>query len=149
MRLLREHVERNLVKIGKKFYRQKNGIPQGSILSSILCNFFYAELEREVLSFARGDGTLLLRLLDDFLLITVHREHADRFIRVMHRGHPDYGVVVKHAKSMANFEAFTDCGRTIPRARTDTSFPYCGISIDTKTLEVSKKSERTARSGKC
>jgi telomerase reverse transcriptase len=149
MRLLREHVERNIVKIGKKFYRQKNGIPQGSILSSILCNFFYAELEREVLSFVLGDGSLLLRLLDDFLLITVHRHHADRFIRVMHRGHPDYGVVVKRAKSMTNFEAFTDDGECIPRATTASRFPYCGVSIDTKTLEVSQKSERMARNGTC
>jgi telomerase reverse transcriptase len=61
MHLLREHVERNIVKIGKRFFRQKTGIPQGSILSSILCNYFYAELERDVLGFADGSDCLLLR----------------------------------------------------------------------------------------
>jgi telomerase reverse transcriptase len=148
MRLLREHVERNLVKIGKKFYRQKKGIPQGSILSSILCNFFYAELERDVLSFALGSGCLLLRLLDDFLLISVHPEHAERFIRVMHRGHADYGVVVQSAKSLANFDARTDSGQPIPKAALNSKFPYCGVCIDTTTLEVSKKCERPSRIGK-
>lgn len=148
MRLLREHVERNLVKIGKKFYRQKKGIPQGSILSSILCNFFYAELEREVLTFALGNDCLLLRLLDDFLLITVNRQYAERFLRVMHRGHADYGVVVKSSKSMANFNATTEAGHRIPKAASDNKFPYCGVCIDTATLEVSKKSERSARIGK-
>jgi telomerase reverse transcriptase len=148
MRLLREHVERNLVKIGKKFYRQKQGIPQGSILSSILCNFFYAELERDVLGFALGDDCLLLRLLDDFLLITINRQHAERFLRVMHRGHASYGVVVKSSKSLANFDAVTEAGHRIPKAASDNKFPYCGVCIDTLTLEVNKKSERSARIGK-
>jgi telomerase reverse transcriptase len=149
MRLLREHVERNLVKIGKKFYRQKKGIPQGSILSTILCNFFYAELERDILSFALGPDCLLLRLLDDFLLITVNRQHAERFVRVMHRGHADYGVVVKSSKSLANFDVVSDAGHCIPKAAASGKFPYCGVSIDTETLEVSKKSERLAKIGRC
>jgi|SRR5690242_4848139 len=147
MRLLREHIERNLVKIGKRFYRQRTGIPQGSILSSILCNYFYAELERDVLSFTLGSDCLLLRLLDDFLLITVNRQHAERFVRVMHRGHVDYGVRVKTAKSMTNFEVFTDDGVRIPECSPGTHFLYCGVCIDTSTLEVRKNTERSTRAG--
>jgi telomerase reverse transcriptase len=146
MRLLREHVERNLVKIGKKFYRQKRGIPQGSILSSILCNFFYAELERDVLGFALGTDCLLLRLLDDFLLITLDRRHAERFVRVMHQGHADYGVTVKAEKSFTNFEVVTDAGREVPSDVECQAFPYCGVCIDTGSLEVSK-AERSAEDG--
>lgn len=147
MQLLREHVERNLVKIGKRYYRQKTGIPQGSVLSSILCNFFYAELERDVLSFVLDNDCLLLRLLDDFLLITINREHAERFMRVMHRGHEDYGVVVKTAKSLANFDVVTDDGHQVPRSASQVSFPYCGVFIDTRTLEVSKKTDPSALAG--
>ena len=148
MHLLREHVERNLVKIGKRFYRQRTGIPQGSILSSILCNYFYAELERDVLSFALGSDCLLLRLLDDFLLITTNRQHAERFIRVMHRGHADYGVQVKSAKSMTNFDVVTDDGARVPKCSPGTHFLYCGVCIDTTTLEVRKNTERATRAGK-
>lgn len=147
MHLLREHVERNLVKIGKRFYRQKTGIPQGSILSSILCNYFYAELERDVLDFALGSDCLLLRLLDDFLLITVDRQHAERFVRVMHRGHADYGVQIKPAKSMTNFDVITDDGVRVPRCSPGTHFLYCGVCIDTSTLEVRKNTERFTRAG--
>ncbi|KAF1929540.1 uncharacterized protein M421DRAFT_4010 [Didymella exigua CBS 183.55] len=129
MHLLREHVERNLVKIGKRFFRQKTGIPQGSILSSILCNYFYAELERDVLGFALGGDCLLLRLLDDFLLITVDRQHAERFVRVMHRGHADYGVQIKSAKSMTNFDVVTDDGVRVPNC----------------SPEVRKNTERSTR----
>lgn len=145
MQLLREHVERNLVKIGKRFYRQKSGIPQGSILSTILCNFFYAELERDVLSFALGSDCLLLRLLDDFCLITTNRAHARRFVQVMHRGHADYGVTVKAAKSLANFDVAADDGHGIPRCTSGMRFPYCGVQIDMRTLEVSKSHERTGQ----
>ncbi|KAL1595841.1 Telomerase reverse transcriptase [Paraconiothyrium brasiliense] len=143
MQLLREHVERNLVKIGKRFYRQKSGIPQGSILSTILCNFFYAELERDVLSFALGGDCLLLRLLDDFCLITTNREHAERFVQVMHCGHADYGVAVKAAKSLANFDVAAMDGFRIPRCVSGTRFPYCGVQIDMRTLEVSRSKDRT------
>jgi telomerase reverse transcriptase len=66
----------------------------------------------------------------------------------MHRGHEDYGVVVKAEKSLANFNASTEQGKIIARASSDDSFPYCGISINTKTLEVSKKSERAGKTGK-
>jgi telomerase reverse transcriptase len=33
------------VQIGSEFYKQRVGIPQGSVLSTILCNFFYGDLE--------------------------------------------------------------------------------------------------------
>jgi telomerase reverse transcriptase len=149
MRLLREHVERNLVKIGKKLYRQKQGIPQGSVLSSILCNFFYAEFERDVLGFALDEDSLLLRLLDDFLLITIHREHAERFVRVMHRGDDSYGIVVQTDKSLVNFDVEIEGRRRLTRTVSDSHhFPYCGVLIDTGTLEVSKKPDRGNRGGK-
>lgn len=149
MQLLREHIERNLVKIGKKYYRQKTGIPQGSVLSTILCNFFYAELERDVLGFALRSDCLLLRLLDDFCLISVNREHAEQFLRVMHRGHPDYGVSVKAAKSLANFDVVTDDGRTVPLCASGALFPYCGVLINMQTLEVCKNSGRAGWAGRC
>jgi telomerase reverse transcriptase len=148
MHLLREHVERNLVKIGKKFYRQKTGIPQGSVLSSILCNFFYAEFEREVLGFVLGPESLLMRLIDDFCLITVDRERAERFVKVMHRGHVDYGVSVKCEKSLTNFDAVTEDGSRIARCVSSAKFPYCGVLLDTRTLEVSKDAERAGQSSK-
>ncbi|KAK9817956.1 hypothetical protein WJX72_004857 [[Myrmecia] bisecta] len=43
--LLREHVRRNLVRIGRQWHYQAQGIPQGSTLSSILCSLFLAHLE--------------------------------------------------------------------------------------------------------
>ena len=141
--LLDEHVRHNLVKIGKKVYRQKSGIPQGSVVSSLLCNFFYGDFERRRLGFLSSDpGSLLFRLTDDFLLITTKREHAIRFLTVMCDGDEDYGISVNPEKSMVNFDVVVD-GITIPRSMDSVKgrgsfFPYCGCLIDTWTLEVSK-----------
>lgn len=143
--LLEEHVERNVVKIGKKFFRQKAGIPQGSVLSSLLCNYFYAELETECFGFLTDDS-LLLRLIDDFLLITTNQDHAQTFLQVMHDGVEKYGVKVSPAKSLANFEITVNECR-VPQLVGDTAFPYCGSMIDTRTLEITKDRDRRKNSG--
>jgi len=90
----------------------------------------------------------LLRLLDDFLLISINRARAERFVRVMHRGHSDYGVVVQLDKSLTNFDMMTDDGGRVPSTPTDFQFPYCGVCIDTRTLEVGKKTVRARKAGK-
>jgi telomerase reverse transcriptase len=144
--LLEEHVRNNLVKIGKNYFRQRNGIPQGSVLSSLLCNFFYAHLEQHVLNFLHPADSLLLRLVDDFLLITTDVNQATQFLQVMHRGQPAYGVSVHPAKSMVNFTAAVD-GIYIPRLEGTPLFPYCGCLIDTQTLEIHKDQDRMLEGG--
>lgn len=139
--MLAEHVQHNLVKIGKKFYRQKKGIPQGSVLSSILCNYFYADLEARHLGFLKAPGTLLLRLVDDFLLITTDRQLAKQFLQIMHDGLPDYGVTVNPAKTLVNFEV-TINNMKVTRLVGSFNFPYCGNFIDTKALNITKDRER-------
>ncbi|KAJ5442593.1 reverse transcriptase [Penicillium cf. griseofulvum] len=146
LELLDEHVRNNLVKIGKKYFRQRNGIPQGSVLSSILCNFFYAELERKVLGFIKPEDSLLLRLVDDFLLITPDVAVAMQFLEVMIRGQPLYGLQVNPAKSMANFSAAVD-GILLPRLEGSPLFPYCGSLIDTHTLEFHRDRDRILEGG--
>jgi len=137
--LMAEHVATNLVKIGKKFYRQKSGIPQGSILSSMLCNYFYANLEATQLDFIRkdDDGCVLMRLIDDFLLITTDRAKAAKFVTIMHKGIPRYGVTVNATKSLVNFDLELS-GQTVARASDAAGFPYCGTLIDTRTLDISR-----------
>lgn len=139
--LLEEHVARNVIKIGKKFFRQTSGIPQGSIVSSMLCNYFYAELEREQFHFLKHDESILLRLIDDFLLITTNQDHAQEFLQIMHDGVGKYGVSVNRTKSLANFDTMIN-GHKVPQQPHDKAFPYCGNMIDTKTLEITKDRDR-------
>ena len=145
--LLEEHIRRNLVKVGKRIYRQKVGIPQGSVLSSMLCNLFYGDFERTRLGFLSPTESLLLRMIDDFLLITPNRDHAERFSRIMHRGDADYGIVVKRSKSLANFSAQTDEG-AVPQLADTLHFPFCGNLIHTRTLDLSKDRARRKDAGR-
>ncbi|XP_031270858.1 telomerase reverse transcriptase-like [Pistacia vera] len=46
---LNEHVKRNVLQLDKKFYLQGIGIPQGSVISSLLCSLYYGDLERNVI----------------------------------------------------------------------------------------------------
>ncbi|KAK2803650.1 hypothetical protein FQN51_003412 [Onygenales sp. PD_10] len=137
--LLQDHVRNNLVKIGKKYFRQRTGIPQGSVVSTLLCNFFYSEHERESLGFLDNDDVLLLRLIDDYLLITTEPHLAMQFLQVMLNGNQEYGVSVNADKSLVNFTATVN-GCIIPRLLepSQRQFPYCGNLIDTYTLSVTK-----------
>jgi len=145
VKLLTEHLENNVVKLGRKFYRQKKGIPQGSVVSSLLCNVFYGRLESGELEFIKRSDTVLMRLVDDFLLISTERDVAVQFLDVMHAGIPDFGIKVKPEKTLTNF---TVTIHNHPIASTSSiKFPYCGILIDTKSLNITKDADRTSTQG--
>ncbi|GKT75310.1 telomerase reverse transcriptase [Colletotrichum tofieldiae] len=137
MNLMTSHIKQNLVKVGKKFYRQKKGIPQGSVLSSALCNYFYADLEAQHLAFLAAEDCLLLRLIDDFLLITTDHSKAREFVEVMHGGLPEYGVTVNPNKTLINFDMEVK-GIRVPRLSNGSYFPYCGLGIHCNTLDIVK-----------
>lgn len=141
LNLLAQHVQQNMVKIGKKFYRQKEGIAQGSVVSSLLCNYFYADLEARCLDFLQPGQSILMRQTDDFLLITTEKAHAKQFLQIMHNGVPAYGVRVNPDKTLVNFEVLIN-GKKIPRLVEHQGFPFCGSFIDTKTLNISRDRER-------
>lgn len=88
--------------IGHSYYRQTVGIPQGSVLSALLCSFFYGDLEKRFEQF-RNDlqsvsvfylqlalpdsaSKILLRLIDDYLFITTSLSRAKRFLSMMNQG---------------------------------------------------------------
>ncbi|KAJ3132130.1 hypothetical protein HDU90_007563 [Geranomyces variabilis] len=82
--LMEEHICNNLIKMGKKLFRQIVGIPQGSVLSTLLCSLFYAHLEKTKLSRFVSENSLLLRYVDDFLYVTTSKDQAADFLHAMH-----------------------------------------------------------------
>ena len=147
MQMLEEHIRYNRVKIGKKYYRQNQGIPQGSILSSMLCNFFYGDFEENCLDFLDAGNCLLMRLIDDFLLITSSRQTAMLFLQTMHSGNEQYGITVRPEKTLTNFSCKVN-GLEIARVGAKAEFPYCGTVINTSTLEIMKDRGRAKETGK-
>lgn len=50
--------------IGSDYYRQTVGIPQGSVLSTILCSFFYGDLESKELKFVQDPQSVRAHIYD-------------------------------------------------------------------------------------
>ncbi|CAI2374740.1 unnamed protein product [Moneuplotes crassus] len=78
----------NYIEFNRKYYKQTKGIPQGLCVSSILSSFYYASLEEHALGYLRKESmdtinpniTLLMRLTDDYLLVTTKKSNAVLFI---------------------------------------------------------------------
>ncbi|XP_040044810.2 telomerase reverse transcriptase isoform X1 [Gasterosteus aculeatus] len=130
----------SVVQFGKKTYRQSRGIPQGSVVSSLLCCLCYGHMENVLFKDIVEKRGCLMRLMDDFLLITPNLHNAQTFLSVLLAGVPEYGLVVNPQKVAVNFPVTGDAVscpgiRVLPP---HCLFPWCGLLLDTRSLDVSK-----------
>ncbi|CAH0491660.1 unnamed protein product [Peronospora farinosa] len=148
LRLLKEHLSANTIEIDGHDYVQQCGIPQGSVLSTTLCNMYYAHFERRVLrkhlpevcdpaivpvSCCQHED--LFRYTDDFMYITTDVKRARRFFEVMHAGNQEYGCFVNLSKSQANFEMDTGIDQPMESAMSR-NISWCGMLIDPSNLQI-------------
>lgn len=126
---LTEHVKRNVLQFDDKFYLQRKGIPQGSILSSLLCSLYYGHLERNVIfpfledlsrrhcyqdASAIGSSSrdkvissphyMLLRFIDDFLFISTSKKQAAGLFSQLRSGFRDYNCFMNEEKFCLNLD---------------------------------------------
>jgi telomerase reverse transcriptase len=147
LQLLKEHLFSNVVQIDGQDFVQRCGIPQGSVLSTTLCNMYYAHFERRVLRKRLPEvcdpaivpvsccqHEELLRYTDDFMYITTDLKRARRFFEVMHEGNEEYGCFVNVAKSQANFEVGN--GQEALHPGPSESIAWCGMLLDPSTLQL-------------
>ncbi|XP_058474618.1 telomerase reverse transcriptase [Solea solea] len=130
----------SIVQFGKKTYRQCRGIPQGSVVSSLLCCLCYGHMENVLFKDIIKNKRCLMRLVDDFLLITPDFQEAQNFLEVLLAGVPQYGLVVNPQKVVLNFQLSGNVS-SCPNIRVlplHCLFPWCGLLLDTHTLDVYK-----------
>ncbi|KAF4597579.1 hypothetical protein EYR40_008041 [Pleurotus pulmonarius] len=135
LQLLEEHITENIVKIGNHYYQQTVGIPQGSILSTLLCSFFYGDMEKRFpAAVGEGGDSIMLRMVDDYLFVTTSLTKARKFLTMMLEGHPEYGCFISKEKTLINF----DHGQMVMNvvAPSDQRFPWCGLTINMTDLSV-------------
>lgn len=136
---------------------------QGSILSSLFCNIYFGKIEDIFLDnvidkrnshFIRGSTTsncdaavahcnshihLLVRIVDDFLLISTCKDTSTRFLTKLSRGLPGFGARINGEKSRANYQVSiknTSTGKMEAVSVCRDYFPWCGLLIDTRTCEI-------------
>ncbi|XP_034747661.1 telomerase reverse transcriptase isoform X2 [Etheostoma cragini] len=130
----------SVVQFGKKTYRQCRGIPQGSVVSSLLCCLCYGHMENVLFKDITAKKGCMMRLVDDFLLITPDLQEAQHFLKTLLAGVPQYGLVVNPHKVAVNFQVSGNMG-SCPGIRVLSPhclFPWCGLLLDTHSLDVYK-----------
>ena len=154
VRRLRELLGGTLVRLGGAFLLQHTGVAQGSVLSSLLCSAFYADMEHQhglaggAAAAAREECQLLLRWVDDFLFLSTDPQAASRFVQALSAGFPEYGAAVSVAKTCLNFDAWV-AGKRLPR--NEHAAPcgaryvrWCGLLLNSDTLELQADYTRLA-----
>ncbi|EPY49626.1 telomerase reverse transcriptase 1 protein Trt1 [Schizosaccharomyces cryophilus OY26] len=132
--ILEKHISQNIVKIGRKYYRQTQGIPQGSVISSYLCYFYMQELIEDYLLFTKRKGSTLIRVVDDFLFITVHKKAANRFLSISSKGFTKYNFNTSNGKTLINFKPPSSFKERYIRA--SNLIPFYGFYLHTRSLHT-------------
>ena len=130
---LKEHLKRNIVVFRNCFLRQRVGIPQGSVLSSLLCNMYYARVLEVALDCAPAEPCkTLLRMTDDFLFITTSFEIARDFASTLIDGNSELrsaGCVINPTKTVLSFAMDGSCKEAF-------WLPWCGLCIHTASGRI-------------
>lgn len=145
LKLLAEHIFINTVDIDKTQYIQRTGIAQGSILSTLLCNLYYADMEHKVvfprlhqsaLDFnPRGcHHEVLMRYTDDFMYVSTRKARAIEFVSILQQGIPSYNCTINLSKSQFSFNLEDSPGHILV-AKSNTII-WCGLRIDPNTGEI-------------
>ena len=144
--LLREHIFSHFVVASSgrgrdSFLLQNEGIAQGSVLSTILCNMYYGSVEQELLKGvfdgSGDDANLLVRRADDFLLVSTSLNVAKKFLDNMEKGVPTLGAEINIDKTNLNFDY-----KHLRKLKQESPIPWCGYLFDTETLGVRFEVER-------
>jgi telomerase reverse transcriptase len=157
LKQIHEHLTSHLVvakgRYGDRYLLQRNGIPQGSVLSTLLCNFYFGDVEKSLLPnhFPNAAGAsignpthceLLVRMVDDFLLITSDLTRLGTFLRAMYKGDPALGVSVNRDKTKVSvpvsFETDNESLCYLKPASEGKSsyFTWCGMAFNIESGEV-------------
>lgn len=133
-------------------YTQVKGIPQGSVLSPILCNLYYGRAEQSIFGSSVNDiqilglvdKTLILRWMDDYFVVSIDKAAVESFLQKAHGDFRQFGGGVNPLKTKVNFDTtITVDGQSVSLSKIDGELMHwCGYSINTQTLEVTPNFQR-------
>ena len=114
------------------------GIPQGSKISPTLCHLYLGHMERTKFPEILGnEDCLLIRWIDDPLLITPDIKLAKHYLQTLLRVDPAYNCEVNVNKCLITFDAETPAGEKVSKLEDfETWFPWCSLLINRNSLEI-------------
>lgn len=68
--------------------------------------------------------TLIMRYIDDFIVISPHKEKVQKFAHCMELGSIEFGISINQSKTRFSSDQ-------------DRSFSWCGVQIDCRNLDIS------------
>eukprot|EP00917_Polyrhabdina_sp_WS-2016_P012135 GHVP01026716.1.p1 GENE.GHVP01026716.1~~GHVP01026716.1.p1 ORF type:complete len:824 (-),score=116.86 GHVP01026716.1:241-2712(-) len=98
LEVIKNAIEKNYVKFGHGTYKKIKGISQGCILSSELGSIFLDSIESEMDDIMPKES-LLLRNMDDYLLISDDRDALDKFVNSLDNIFKYYGISLNPNKT--------------------------------------------------
>ncbi|CCH40767.1 Telomerase reverse transcriptase [Wickerhamomyces ciferrii] len=116
--------------IGKNTYRRREGIFQGLHLSSVFCDIVYDEMIECEFSDVTKPNSLILRLADDFLILSTDKSALLKFQSKVENGFPDFGAVINKEKTFTNLHN-----------KWESKFTFCGFDIDIDDFKITKTFE--------
>lgn len=126
---LHELLNGTRVRTGAGYALLKQGIPQGSVVSTILCDIVLDKVEQEGIRYDQTNS-MLFRYVDDFLFLSTSRSEAENFLAVMLKGFPDYGVNINPRKTICNFIT-----HQLPSLTPAKTIQFLSWNIDCKYLD--------------
>ncbi|PIK60650.1 telomerase reverse transcriptase [Apostichopus japonicus] len=141
LKKLQQLIHNDIVSINNHNFLRTKGISHGSVLSSLLCSMFYGHMETQFLTDVDKDG-LLMRLIDDFFLVTPHLDIATNFLETLFSAECSeiFGCHINPSKTLTNF-SYVYNGQQLQQVAQDW-FPWCGFLFNTKTLDVRNNYQR-------
>lgn len=129
----------NVTKLGKQHYVQTVGIPQGSVVSTLLCAAYYGHMDRTMLSLIQGRKDLLIRMVDDMLYVTPVKENAELLLKIFLEGIPEFNCRSNLKKCSINFKYSHPVFGRVPNLvdSQENFIRFCGLAFDTTSLSVS------------
>ncbi|SCU87345.1 LAMI_0D05710g1_1 [Lachancea mirantina] len=129
--VVRRELSEIQINIGGNRFVRKEGIFQGAALSATFVDYLYEDLVSHYDEFRQEKGTsLLLRLADDFLMISTESSQINKLKNLVKKGFPDYNAIVNESK--------VQYSGGLPHEHI---IKFCGLNIDSRSLDCYKSSE--------
>ncbi|SCV00407.1 LANO_0F06700g1_1 [Lachancea nothofagi CBS 11611] len=128
--ILDKEMENSSIIYGEHCLLRNSGIFQGTALSAHIVDFLYDDLVESHQAFRNEQGaeSLILRLADDFLVISTSKLYIEKIETHVWKGFETYNAFSNERKVLSNLNC-TD----------NKSLRFCAIDLDMGTLEVMKR----------